>query len=294
MADTHTLLAGQAPTPIIEDEVIYLDNLNEVGRLSALSPWKMDYNAIVHCRCGRVLLELGGSQKVRVKSSQMLLVPAQKLMHPMMVSTDVEASALLVSDRVLKSVLGPQIDIWNRAMYLHETYVIDTRPWSDALYSQASSIFKGKDLALYEEFVLTLLRIFLLIVCEELLRLRQDVKVEGDDPGNREKLLFSSFLDLLQHERQKRRHVAFYANQLCITSKYLSKVCRNVSGKTPLRWIMDSVMEDSYQLLRNTDLTVKEISNQLGFPNSSFFGQYFREQAGMTPIAYRTKYKNQF
>lgn len=74
----------------------------------------------------------------------MLLVPAQKLMHPMMVSTDVDAGVLLVSDSVLKSVLGTQIDIWNRAMYLHETYVIDISSWSHAMESHAHSVFKGR------------------------------------------------------------------------------------------------------------------------------------------------------
>ena len=124
MAETNALLAGQEPTLNIEDEVIFLDSLNEVETLSTLSPVKMDYNAIVHCRRGRVLLELGGNQQVKVTAGQMLLVPAQKLMHPMMVSTDVDAGVLLVSDSVLKSVLGTQIDIWNRAMYLHETGIV--------------------------------------------------------------------------------------------------------------------------------------------------------------------------
>lgn len=45
-------------------------------------------------------------------------------------------------------------------------------------------------------------------------------------------------------------------------------------------------------LLKDTDLSVKEISNRLGFPNSSFFGQYFREQTGVTPVEYRVKQKN--
>jgi hypothetical protein len=162
MAETNALLAGQEPTLNIEDEVIFLDSLNEVETLSTLSPVKMDYNAIVHCRRGRVLLELGGSQQVKVTAGQMLLVPAQKLMHPMMVSTDVDAGVLLVSDSVLKSVLGTQIDIWNRAMYLHETYVIDISRWSHAMESHAHSVFKGENLALFREFVLAFLRVYLL------------------------------------------------------------------------------------------------------------------------------------
>jgi AraC-like DNA-binding protein len=293
MAETNALLAGQEPTLNIEDEVIFLDSLNEVETLSTLSPVKMDYNAIVHCRRGRVLLELGGSQQVKVTAGQMLLVPAQKLMHPMMVSTDVDAGVLLVSDSVLKSVLGTQIDIWNRAMYLHETYVIDISRWSHAMESHAHSVFKGENLALFREFVLAFLRVYLLIVCEELLQ-QSKTSLSGNVLStDREKRIFSSFLDLLQHEQLKRRQVSYYAERLCITSKYLSTICRNVSGKSPMRWITDSVMEDCYALLRNTNLSVKEISIRLGFPNSSFFGQYFREQAAQTPMGYRNKYRSQ-
>lgn len=292
MVNTNTILAQHEPTTVIEDEVIFLESLSEVERIPMDSPVKMEYNAIIHCRRGRVLIELGGNQQVRVAEGQILLIPAQKLMQPMMASTDVEVGVLLVSDRVLKSLLGPQIDIWNRAMYLHETFVIDTKRWSTVLQGHTHSVFRGEKPILYREFVLASLRLFLLIICEELLHLDTTGKTDDGASSNREKMLFSQFLDLLKHEPQKRRQVAYYANQLCITPKYLSTLCRNVSGKSPLRWITESVMEVCYQMLRNTDLTVKEISNRLGFPNSSFFGQYFREQAGMTPIEYRIKYKN--
>ena len=287
MAETYRLLSGQEPSVIIEDEVIFLDNLKEVEKLSAI---KMEYNAIVHCRRGKVLLELGGSQQVTVTAGQILLVPAQKLMQPMMVSTDVEADALFVSDHMLKSVLGHQIDIWNRALYLHETYVIDTQHWSAVINSHASSVFRDQKLTLFHEFMLSTLRIFLLIICEELLHQVSSTPLEGKSASTeREKLLFNKFLDILQNEQQKRHQVNYYAERLCITPKYLSTISRNVSGKSPMRWITDSVMEDCYQLLRNTDLTVKEISARLGFPNSSFFGQYFREQAGVTPVSYRNQ-----
>lgn len=292
MNNASALLATQEPKFVIEDEVAFLDSLTEVEKLSTLSPLKMDYNAIVHCRRGRVLLELGGSQQVKLAAGQLLLVPARKLMQPMMVSTDVDAGALLVSDRILKSVLGPQIGIWNRAMYLHETYVVDIQRWSDSMHGHVHSIFKGEELSLFREFVLTSLRMFLLIICEELLRQTKTPQNGETSSTDREKKIFSQFLEVLHHEQQKRQRVTYYAERLCITSKYLSTVCRNVSGKSPIRWIADGVMEDCYAMLRNTDLTVKEISNRLGFPNSSFFGQYFREQSGMTPLEFRSQWKN--
>ena len=283
------LWKGLTPTMAIEKDVLYLDSLKEVNQLRFDTPVKMEYNAIIHCRKGRVLLEMGGKEQVKVGAGQLLLVPARKLFQPMMVSTDVDAATLLISDRVLKRVLGPQIDIWNRAMYLQENYVIDGQRWADALMFQSRGVYQGEELRLFNDLVLAFLRVLLLIICEELLH-AEHANQTGDTFTDRDKILFHQFLDLLSHEQQKRRQVGYYAEKLNITPKYLSTVCSKASGKSPVHWITDSVMEDCYQLLRTTDLTVKEISNRMGFPNSSFFGQYFREQAGMTPIEYRTKH----
>jgi AraC-like DNA-binding protein len=286
--EADVLIEGQEPVLAIEKEVIYLDSLKEVERLSTDTSVKMEYNAIVHCRKGLVQLEIGGNEKVRVHAGKLLLVPNRKMLQPMMVSTDVDIAILLISDHMLKRVLGPQIDIWNRAMYLKQTYVIDGQRWSDVSKAYSYGVFRGENLQLFNDIVLAFLRVLLLIICEELLQTER-ILVSNDDSTDRNKKIFQQFLYILSHEQQKRQQVNYYAEKLCITPKYLSTVCRKVSGKSPIRWITDSVMEDSYQLLRNTDMTVKEISNKLGFPNSSFFGQYFREHAGTTPIEYRTK-----
>ena len=287
--NTDVLIEGQEPALAIEKEVIYLDNLKEVERLSTDISVKMEYNAIVHCRKGLVQLEIGGNEQVRVQAGKLLLVPNRKLLQPMMVSTDVDIAILLISDRMLKRVLGPQMDIWNRSMYLKQTYVIDGQHWTDAVKAYSPGLFKDESIQLFNEILLAFLRVLLLIICEELLQAER-IKVTDDVSTDRDKQIFQQFLHFLSQEKQKHQQVNYYAEKLCITPKYLSTVCRKVSGKSPIQWITDSVMEDSYQLLRTTDMTVKEISNKLGFPNSSFFGQYFREHTGTTPIEYRTKY----
>lgn len=288
MMNADVLIEGQEPALAIDKEVIFLDSLKEVQQLSTDTSVKMDYNAIVHCRKGLVQLEIGGKEQVRVQAGKLLLVPNRKLLQPMMVSTDVDVAILLISDRVLKQVLGPQMDIWNRAMYLKEIYVIDGQRWTDALNSYSRGVFRGEEFQLFNEILLAFLRVLLLIICEELLQAER-IHILNDVSTDRDKKLFQQFLSILSHEQQKRKQVNYYAEKLCITPKYLSTVCRKVSGKSPIRWITDGVMEDCYELLRSTNLTVKEISNKLGFPNSSFFGQYFREHAGTTPIEYRTK-----
>jgi AraC-like DNA-binding protein len=203
------------------------------------------------------------------------------------VSTDVEVSSLIVSDKMLRTILGPQIGIWNSAIYMQETFVIDGKRWTNILRDHSLAIFQGGDLKLGSEITMSFLRTLLLIVCEQLLRQESTSKVI-DTSTDRDKEIFNQFLVLLGHEQHKRRQVSYYAERLYITPKYLSTVCTRVSGKSPMRWITDSVMEQCYTLLKTTNMSIKEISNQMGFPNPSFFGQYFRDEAGMTPLEYRT------
>jgi AraC-like DNA-binding protein len=275
-------------THAIEDEVLFVDSLRNAKDLPSL---RATYNTLVHCRGGRILVEVGGKQQVKVHPGQLLLIPAGKLVDPMLVSTDVEASALLVSDRILKSVLGNQINIWNKAMYMKEIYVIECSNWLTGIQDYTRSVFhKEQTPVLLHEIIVSFLRTLLLMVCEELLG-HDDMSLVDDSSSIHDKEIFNQFLQLLSKQEQKRKRVSFYANQLNISPKYLSSVAKKVSGKNPMRWITESTMQDCYSLLTETDMSIKEISNKLGFPNSSFFSQYFREQAKVTPLEYRFDHK---
>lgn len=287
MADTKGLLDNQDVAKRIADGIWFLEGLQDIQKVSTSSAIKMEHNAIIHCRKGRLLLEIGGGKQLKAHEGQLILIPTEKLLHPMMVSTDVEVSSLIVSDKMLRTILGPQIGIWNSAIYMQETFVIDGKRWTNILRDHSLAIFQGGDLKLGSEITMSFLRTLLLIVCEQLLR-QESTSKAIDTSTDRDKELFNQFLILLGHEQHKRRQVSYYAERLYITPKYLSTVCTRVSGKSPMRWITDSVMEQCYTLLKTTNMSIKEISNQMGFPNPSFFGQYFRDEAGMTPLEYRT------
>lgn len=299
MSDNHNIRKRFNDGKIkLYGEVLFKENLHDISDVSGAA-LRLDYNAVVHCRQGRIEMEVGGegSKKIVARDGQLLLLPANKLLLPMMVSTDLKASVLLVSDKVLREVLGPHIDLWNRAMFLSEIYVIDGGTWVNGATSYAETLLGGTGMRpsdrMFREIVLSFLRTLFLMVCEMLMRqLENSDGAQGDDHSTQgERAIFDRFLSMLGQATQKRQQVSQYAAQLNITPKYLSTVCKRVSGKSPTRWITESVMEDIYQQLRNTNLSVKEISNGMGFPNSSFFGQYFREEAGMTPLEYRNKIK---
>jgi len=78
-----------------------------------------------------------------------------------------------------------------------------------------------------------------------------------------------------------------YAQELCISPNYLTKVCKEVTGKTALTWIREYTEADIRYYLQNSDMSIKEICDDLGFPNLSFFGKYCRRAFGMSPSDFR-------
>ena len=275
------------PLQVIGNDVLFISSLREVRNLPSL---RADYNTIVVCHSGRIIVEVGGNSQVRVLPGQMLLIPAGKLVQPMMVSTDIEANALLISDQMLKMLLGSHINIWNKALYMKEIYVIGEADWLRDIQNLSKPILQRHEVTHLSKAILEgFLHMMLLLICEDLLHHDTMSIKDAEASSGHDKEVFYRFLTILGEQQHKKQQVSFYADLLNITPKYLSSICKRVSDKSPLRWITDSVMQDCYMLLKDSDLSVKEISNRLGFPNPSFFGQYFREEAGMTPIAYRKK-----
>lgn len=110
---------------------------------------------------------------------------------------------------------------------------------------------------------------------------------EEKPTSNRQKRMFEMFIDLVEKYHNKERSVGFYADKLCISSKYLSQIIKNVSGFSAPDIINKYVILEAQHLLRHTDLSVKEIADQLNFPNQSFFYKYFKAHTGCTPNSYR-------
>ena len=69
----------------------------------------------------------------------------------------------------------------------------------------------------------------------------------------------------------------------------LTETLKKNSGRTALSWIDEYTMSDAVYYLQSTSLSIKEVSNKMGFPNPSFFGRYFRLHKGVSPLAFRKR-----
>lgn len=105
--------------------------------------------------------------------------------------------------------------------------------------------------------------------------------------GNRTSEICSGFMNLLKTSYKEEHRVDYYASQLYITTRYLFVCVKAVTGKTPRYWIDFYLMSEARRQLRETDATIDQISDRLGFVSQSVFGKFFRRLAGSTPSEYR-------
>lgn len=103
--------------------------------------------------------------------------------------------------------------------------------------------------------------------------------------------LFRLFRKLLAENYRKEHELQFYADSLHISQTYLSRVIRQISGKTVNNYIAEALYTDARRLLVFTDLTVKEIAEQLGFSDQSSFRKFFKKKSETSPANFRDEYK---
>lgn len=105
--------------------------------------------------------------------------------------------------------------------------------------------------------------------------------------STRSKVTFEKFMKLVSEYHTQYRNVGFYAEELCLTPKYLSKMIKNATGRSAPEWIDSYVILEAKNLLKYSGTTIKEIVYKLNFPNQSVFYKFFKARTGMTPTEYR-------
>ena len=236
-----------------------------------------------------MLLEVSG-QSITVNAQQIFVCTSHVVISNIMMSPDFECKMMCLSDRLLRSILQSQMMIWNNMLYKQHYSIIDIPSDRFGLYIELRYQWLNEDNPFKREILISLLRGALLELCHQLMRKDKAQKSGEDFPqeGNsRMETLFHQFLKNIARRRIKKLSVSEYAEP-----KYLSTVCRTVSGKSPTEWISEYVVEDIIHYLKNTELTASQIGIELGFPNASFFGKYVREHLGMSPNEYRKDQHN--
>ena len=112
-------------------------------------------------------------------------------------------------------------------------------------------------------------------------------KLEGSAASSKNNIV-ERFMELVQEHYREERLIGFYADKLCITPKYLSKLIKEHTGRSAGEWIDNHVILEARAMLQSSDMTIQQIAASLNFPNQSFFGKYFKRATGLSPKQYRS------
>jgi len=97
------------------------------------------------------------------------------------------------------------------------------------------------------------------------------------------------FLNLVQRNFKKERFLEFYASELDITPKHLSRTIKAQTGFTAVEWIERFIILEAKVMLKSSTMNVQQIADELNFPSQSFFGKYFKKHTGLSPKEFRNR-----
>lgn len=116
----------------------------------------------------------------------------------------------------------------------------------------------------------------------------KEAKENNSRVSARSQTITDTFLKLVAEHHNSERKVTFYADKMCLTPKYLSKLIKNATGRSAPEWIDAFVILEIKNMLRHSDMPIKEIVYLLHFPNQSVFYKFFKLHTGLTPSEYRS------
>lgn len=102
-------------------------------------------------------------------------------------------------------------------------------------------------------------------------------------------VLFQQFISLLIQHYKEEHGIELYARQLAISTTYLSRIIRQVTHKTAGYFITGLLYAEACRMLIHSDLTIQSIADKLHFSDQSAFGKFFKANAGVSPLRYRTE-----
>ena len=262
---------------------------DHVDVLSKAYPLKPKPTLLVFCSQGQITLTVNG-KTLELVPGDVFVCPPNVKVEKSVRGEKLDCKAIGLSDHIIQALLRDKMETWNHMVYINQVYKITLGESCEKdinlYYMLLQSKLQSKRRVPSYYTLQSLLRALLLDLCAEL----EEIHGTYDDlRPSQGKMLFNRFLSMISNNEVKRQPIAVYADLLAITPKYLTLLCLKYSNKTASDWVIQYTCEDIRFYLRNSNLSIKEISAKLGFANMSHFGSYVRKHMGMSPSEFRHK-----
>lgn len=256
-------------------------------------PNKIEGGAVLLCTSGSAILATGLSENTIVQKTEMIILPGTTFCL-VSASEDFSVKAFSFSKGLYDKVslrLGASFSRYLRdtPFYIHpeEELLANAHIWMN----MAELIYKHDN----NDFTVLMQQNFLQNYLLYLFHWCQSYFEQLAGKFTRKQEQFHQFLSLLDVHCQEHRDVAFYADKLCLTPRYLRVITNECSSfESPKEIIDKRFILEIKVLLQSTELTIQEIAEKLHFPDLSYFGRFFKRHTGLSASVYRKKVKLSF
>lgn len=250
--------------------------------------WKLEGGAIYFCRKGWAHATINLKDYEIVENTQVVLLPGT-IIRINGCSSDFTASFFGFPKEMFMEACMRFEPIFFRFIKEQPCYVLPQENTGaiNGLIRATTAIYNDRENRFRNQIAKNHLQSFMLDIYDKCYRYFGKHKIEG---GTRQDEIFKSFVSLVHEHCASQREVSFYADKLCISTKYLTGICKAGTGDSAKKIIDDFAILEIKVLLQSTELTVQEIADRLVFPDQSYLGRYFKRHEGMSLKEYQSKY----
>ena len=275
-----------------DDRMIIIDNSNVTDTLNT-SPIKSEWFVALLCIEGESTIYIN-NEMYSIHKNDFLLCHPQTIFEHKITNLDFKYCGFFLSPEYVKQISLISSNSWNAILFIENNPIIALDEKESSLFLQYYNLIRSKFETESQHHLKHLIDMLLQAFIYEF-HDSMEKRIKIDPPQyNSANNLFISFLDILVNSYPKQRSVSYYAEKLFVTPKYLSAICKEISGETASDLITRYVKKDIENLLKQPNKTIKEIVNELDFANLSFFGKYVKRIFGVSPKEYRENIKYYF
>lgn len=205
-------------------------------------------------------------------------------------SPDFTFTCICLVPEYFDSLPGSQLLYSQLAEFIHVDHlpIVSLKPEKSRYLRQTFDLFSSdlRSFKIYTHGIISHLCCLLLLqtadtFCQSNRHMPVYVKRSGE--------IFRKFRKLLTAHYRQHHDIGFYADELHISTTYLSRIVKQTTGNTVRFLISELLCADARRMLVCTDLDIKEIASQLGFSDQSVFGKFFVKKTGLSPLKFRLR-----
>lgn len=248
--------------------------------------FKMDCMCAVICYSGSARFALN-TIYYSIQKDDLIIINVNEALESYEVSDDFNGIIIFISRNFIEDVIMNYEDISSLFLFSREHPILHLQEDDAVMFRNYYNMLELKISENDNHFRRDILRAVMLSWIYDLSNILYRNQQKTENTKRRKDVIFARFLKLVEENFHEQKRVTWYSEQLCISPKYLSSVIKSASMRSPNEWIDYYIILEARVLLRNTNKSIKEISDELNFPNQSFFGKFFKERVGVSPNKFR-------